>query len=520
MLSWNTTSFFKWTRTAVRRAVAVLVASVLLLGLMPVVDALVPSEQARVRWRFQLDGDYSLHQAGVAADGTVYVSTVDGNLYAINPDGTQKWLVQVGGADGPVVVGSDQTIYVASSVAIGPGASAGAIIALNPDGTQKWVFDDTRAFIIAGPGIGPDGNIYAVTDLTAEGDQRGLFSLTPTGALRFSVGSFTEYGPTGEEIVFGADQLYFALGTKLFAYDLNGNLRWSLPIGGESPQRQGAAGPNGNVVIGTGPNPTSLSAFTPSGASAWSFYEFPGNTLTYPEVGSDNVTYVVRNLSTLHAFNPNGTERWRYVDPNILFEPVVSGDNDLVFMGGRVTYGEPGLFLGMSTAGAPLWQVNLPDQPGFEPYGQLVPISRPVFSPDGNTAYAVVDVAGDGASSDPYSFLYAINTSSVSTPTTTTTTTPTGLPAAPTRLTAGGASSSQVTLTWIDNANNETAYLIERCSGRACKTFVQIASVGANVTSFTNAGLSPRSFYSYRVRASNSAGISAYSNTATARTAR
>jgi hypothetical protein len=514
-------SSIEMMRNAVRRALPILAASVLLMGLMPVVDAQAPSEPARARWRFQLDGDYSLHQAGVAADGTVYVSMVNGKLYAINPDGTQKWLVQLGsGAEGPVVVGSDGTIYVASSVATVPGTSAGAIFALNPDGTQKWVFDDTRAFIIAGPGIGPDGNIYAVTDLAAGGDHLGLFSLTPAGALRFRVGSFTDYGPTGEEIAFGADQLHFALGPNLFAYDLNGHFRWSVAIGGESPQRQGAVGPNGNVVIGTGPNPTSLTAFSPSGSQAWTFYEFPGNTLTYPDVGPDNVSYVVRNLSTLHAFKPDGTEKWRYVDPSILFEPVVSGNNDLVLMGGRISYGQPGLFLGVSTAGVPLWQVNLPDEPGFEPYGQLVPFSRPAFSPDANTAYTVVDVAGDGASTNPYSFLYAINTSGATPPTTTTTTSPATLPAAPTGLTAVGISSSQVNLAWTDNASNETSYLIARCSGRGCTAFVQIASVGANLTSFSNTGLSPRTSYSYRVQANNTAGTSAYSNIAAARTTR
>ena len=53
------------------------------------------------------------------------------------------------------------------------------------------------------------------------------------------------------------------------------------------------------------------------------------------------------------------------------------------------------------------FRVDLPDEPGFEPYGQLVPMTRPVFSPDGNTAYMVTDVAGDGL--NPYSFLYAID---------------------------------------------------------------------------------------------------------------
>jgi hypothetical protein len=153
----------------------------------------------------------------------------------------------------------------------------------------------------------------------------------------------------------------------------------------------------------------SLAAYTPAGARAWSFYEFPGNTEENPDVGPDNVAYTVRNLSTLFALNPNGSVKWRYVDPGILFEPRVRPQNDELFMGGRVTYGQPGFFLAVSTQGAPLWRVDLPDEPGFSPYGQLVPMTRPVFTPDANTAYAVTDVAGDGSSANPYSFLYAID---------------------------------------------------------------------------------------------------------------
>src|SRR5207237_3246233 len=101
------------------------------------------------------------------------------------------------------------------------------------------------------------------------------------------------------------------------------------------------------------------------------------------------------------------------------------------------------------------------------------------------------------------------------TPTPTATPTPTPTPAAPTNLAATAASSSQINLSWTDNSNNETGFKIER-STNAGVTFTQIATVGANVTTYPNIGLTPLTAYSYRVRASNSAGDSDYSNTATA----
>lgn len=375
----------------------------------------VPSTPERVRWRLKLDGDYSLHSPGVGSDGTVYVSVSNGKLYAIAPGGTQRWVFQAGLGGlvhGPVSVGTDGTIYVAGMVPSPSGSgTTGAIFALTSAGTRKWVFNATNQFIIAGPNVGPDGNIYAVTDVTGI----GLFSLTPQGQLRFRTGSFTDVGALGQEIAFGSGQLYFAfdMGGSLFGYSLSGARRFQ--VSGAANNSRAAVGPNGNVVIQTFPTSIglSLAAYTPTGSLAWRFYEFPGNTQENPDVGPDNVAYTVRNLSTLFAFNPTGTVRWRYVHPGILFQPRVGPRNDLLFMGGRVDYGQPGFFLAVSNNGTPLWQVNLPDEPGFAPYGQLVPFTRPVFSPDGNTAYAVTDVAGDGASSKPYSFLYAIDVSAV-----------------------------------------------------------------------------------------------------------
>jgi hypothetical protein len=94
------------------------------------------------------------------------------------------------------------------------------------------------------------------------------------------------------------------------------------------------------------------------------------------------------------------------------------------------------------------------------------------------------------------------------------------LPAAPTNLTAKAISRSQIDLAWTDNATNETGFKIERCKGSTCTSFTQIATVGANVTTFSNTGLTLNTAYRYRVRAYNSAGNSAYSNIATATTPR
>ena len=86
------------------------------------------------------------------------------------------------------------------------------------------------------------------------------------------------------------------------------------------------------------------------------------------------------------------------------------------------------------------------------------------------------------------------------------------LPAAPSSLTATAASRTRINLAWADNATNETGFLIERSTNGT--TFTQIATVGVNVTTYASTGLKRNTTYWYRVRATNAAGSSAYSNTA------
>ncbi len=96
-------------------------------------------------------------------------------------------------------------------------------------------------------------------------------------------------------------------------------------------------------------------------------------------------------------------------------------------------------------------------------------------------------------------------------------TTPSSPVTAPSNLTATTVSSSQINLAWTDNSSNETGFKIERKTGSG-GTYSQIATVGANVTSYSGTGLNPITTYFYRVRATNAGGDSAYTNEASATT--
>ncbi|MCA1628230.1 MAG: fibronectin type III domain-containing protein, partial [Acidobacteria bacterium] len=90
-------------------------------------------------------------------------------------------------------------------------------------------------------------------------------------------------------------------------------------------------------------------------------------------------------------------------------------------------------------------------------------------------------------------------------------------PSAPTGLTATAASSSQINLSWTDNSNDETGFKIERKKG-AGGSYAEVTTVGANVTTYNDTGLSAATQYYYRVRAHNAGVNSGYSNEANATT--
>jgi murein DD-endopeptidase MepM/ murein hydrolase activator NlpD len=84
----------------------------------------------------------------------------------------------------------------------------------------------------------------------------------------------------------------------------------------------------------------------------------------------------------------------------------------------------------------------------------------------------------------------------------------------PPTLSVAPVSSSQLSVTWTRNSNDETGFLLDRCVGVGCGVFTTIANPAAGSTSYPDVGLLPATSYSYRIRAYNAAGNSDFSNTA------
>jgi hypothetical protein len=250
---------------------------------------------------------YVCSSPAVAADGTAYVSAMDsgtpasGYLYAFNSNGSTNWTFYSQGNGSPAI-GFDNTVYVTGGA---------RLYALAPDGTQKWnvVIGGTVKF--GTPALAPDGTIYI-----ASPDAGSFSALSPVGDLKWSKPAYL--GP-GESAAISSDGTVYLAGSGLFAYRPDGSSPWSL----QGPLYAAPALGNDGTIYVAGSTAfgfeygLSLNAFFPNGALRWQVQTNLGGGpqlaqyIGTPAVDAAGIVYVAA-LNTLFAFSPAGTVRWAY----------------------------------------------------------------------------------------------------------------------------------------------------------------------------------------------------------------
>jgi len=98
----------------------------------------------------------------IAPDGTIYIYSSANYLFAINPDGTERWRFYLKWHNdfwSCPTIGPDGTIYIGSARSQGDPDFDGGLHAINPDGTEKWLFSDDSG-VTSSAAIGADGTIY------------------------------------------------------------------------------------------------------------------------------------------------------------------------------------------------------------------------------------------------------------------------------------------------------------------------------------------------------------------------
>ena len=192
------------------------------------------------------DGDNALLYFGDAA-GFVHAVKVT--------DGTDAFLAFK--ADDAILtsscaVGDDGTIYV--------GTAGGKLYALNSDLTQKWVFD-AGAPIYATPTISTDSNtIYFGTFDTFSGlNQSKVFALAASSGGVVPGWPFATNDGVTASAAFGSDNTLYvtSLDRNLYALKPDGKVKWQVDIGGATPpaglgiESSPAFGPDGAIYFGS-----------------------------------------------------------------------------------------------------------------------------------------------------------------------------------------------------------------------------------------------------------------------------
>ncbi len=382
-------------------------------------NVIMRQQNGRIQWQFQTDRWMTRQFVAVAPNGTVYTSDNLG-LYALSADGALLWFAPGTGGGRPISLGPDGTIYTGATLqeAILEGK---LVKALEPDGSLRWEFIVQPSMeLLAGPNVGPDGNIYAMQDQFSDDPDSGLgmFSLDANGALRWSNDGdplIFSLGGSNSEVVFHADRLY--VGVKFtaapppttFAFRLDdGNQLWYTWTGGlgvyffSFPR----VDPQGRAIAKWGQ--TGVITLLPGGQTDWiEIHPLDGGTDCTPAVDSQGVIFTGDDVGLdLWAVNPDGSTRWvQPSDSTLLNHLGVSPDDAVLVVAGHDTYGAPGWIRGYDASnGAFVWQVDLEIENGLVQGGSML---YPAFSNDAATAY--VTTVFNNVNINDYGYLYAIS---------------------------------------------------------------------------------------------------------------
>lgn len=208
------------------------------------------------KWTFFASGADSSPTLGY--DNTIYLQAPK-TLYAINPDGTQKWAfvnssIESGDVGSSPAIGLDGTIYAAAVSTCQSSPCLKTLYAVNPNGTQKWSFAfASGAYSKSSPAIDSNGVIYI-------GSGSGVFyAINPNGAKKWEfttgwspyIGSSPAIASDGT-IYFGAQDknLYALSGGSL------GLVNSSWPKFKKNNQNTGLV--SGAIIPSPSPSPVSI----------------------------------------------------------------------------------------------------------------------------------------------------------------------------------------------------------------------------------------------------------------------
>ena len=299
----------------------IFVLSIILLAVFVLYQGLsFAATPGTLKWKY--DTYYHVYSTpSIGSDGTIYVASWDGYLYAINDNGTLKWEYDdiydyVGSSP---AIGQDGTIYI--------GSWDNNLYAINLNGTLKWKYD-VGDKIFSSPAIGASGTIYVGAY------NNYLYAINSNGTLKwkYKTGDIIRSSPAIDSngvIYFGSDDNY------LYAINPNGTLKWKYKTG-DYIDSSPAIGSDGTIYIGSWDN--YLYAINSNGTLKWK-YKTGDEIWSSPTVGSDEIIYIGSKDNYLYALFDNGTLNWKYkTGYKLLWSSPAIGSDGTIYIGSEDSY--------------------------------------------------------------------------------------------------------------------------------------------------------------------------------------
>jgi outer membrane protein assembly factor BamB len=306
------------------------------------------------KWWFKTDYGYIEGSGIIDNEGVIYFGGWNNNLYAMYPNGTVKWIADVGGdVESSPAIDENGTVYV------GIADQWGYLSAINPNGTLKWRYIVNEE-ILSSPAIGDDGTIYF-------GDGAYYINaLYPNGTLkwRYKTGLVVYSSPAiGDDgtVYCGSHDNY------LYALYPNGTLKWKYKLE-DWIRTSPCIGDDGSIYVAS----FKLHALYPNGTVKW-ITDVGGGTS--PTIGQDGTIYA--GYSTLYAVNPiDGSVKWTFPVGGAMRggTPCNSVDGTIIFGTDNEPYG--GDIVAVNPDGTLRWRKHICD------YGWGVEFA-PIIGEDG-----------------------------------------------------------------------------------------------------------------------------------------
>lgn len=266
-------------------------------------------------WAIPTDGPIEASPA-IAGDGTTYIGSNDGKLYAITQNGAVRWSTNLGSpVNGSPAIADDGRIVV--------GTDDGKVRCVDKAGAVAWTYS-TGSAVIASPAI--KGNVVYV------GSSNGsLYALSmETGAKQWS--------------------------------HTTGGAIWSSP----------AIDSAGAVYVTA--EDGCLYAIDPSGTRKWK-YQTGSSITASPAIDPDGIIYFGSGDGGFYAINPNGTKKWRFETYTIIDSSAAIGPDGVLYFGTGYE-GSDGQLYALKADGTEKWHVNFPgggitSSPAVDPSGTI-----------------------------------------------------------------------------------------------------------------------------------------------------